>query len=90
MDINSNNFFHYLQFVQHYFLGTFSCHNFVLLLFHSCNKILLKFCFVLVILLLLFHDLNLRLGLPLFSFWFLKSHKFGFFVPIIICEGEIE
>ncbi len=49
-------------------------------LFHFCNNILLNSCFTLVVFLFFsFHDLDLGLSLPLFSFWFGKSCKVGCF-----------
>ncbi len=63
----------------------FSCHNFILFLFHSCNKILLDFCFAYEVFLFLFFsfcDLDLELGLLMFLSWFRKPYRLGCFVPI--------
>jgi len=60
----------------------FFCHNFVLFLLFFCNKILLNFCFACVVFLflfVLFHNLDLNIGLPLFLFWFKKSCRFDCF-----------
>jgi hypothetical protein len=60
--------------------GYVSYHNFVMLLFHFCNKIMLNFCLAFVVFLFLFflfHNLDLVLGLPLFSSWFKKSCRLG-------------
>ncbi len=50
-------------------------------LFHSCNNLLNSYftIFVFLFLFFLFHDLYLGLSMPLFSFWFKKSHGLGCF-----------
>jgi hypothetical protein len=70
MGTNKSKIPHYLLICSTPFLGMFSYHNFVL--FILCNKILLDSSYahvVFLFLFFLFHDLNLELGLPLFSFW---------------------
>ncbi len=51
--------------------NTFSCHSLVLFSFLPYNKVLLDFYFahVFFFLFFLFHDLDLELGLSLFSSW---------------------
>jgi len=71
------------------FVPVIICHSLVLFLFHSCNKILLGFCFAHVVFSFLFfsfHDLNLELDMFMLSFWFRKSYRLSCFVPIIVCH----
>ncbi len=68
--INRGRIPHYLFKNSTSILGMFFCHKFVPLFI--CNKILLDYFFTHVVFLFFFflsHDLNLELGLPLFSFW---------------------
>jgi hypothetical protein len=37
----------------------------------------------------LFHNLNLEISLPLFSFWFKKSYKFGHFHACDKIHGKL-
>ncbi len=72
----------YLGCFKHQFWVHCFCHNLILFLFHSYNKILLDFCFthvVFMFLFFLFHDLDLELGLHVLLFWFRKYCKLGYF-----------
>ncbi len=85
MNINKSKISHYLQYVQHQFWVHFYCHNLVLLLFCSYNKILLDFCFTHIMFFFLFFYLGLELKMSLFSFWFKKSYRLGCFC---VCDSD--
>ncbi len=68
-------------------MNTFSCHSLVIYFIFPCNKILLDFYFLSVMFLFLFflfHNLDLELGLPLFSSWLKIPINLFVFMLVII------
>jgi len=80
MGINRDKIPYYFWFIQHKFWVCFLVIVLFCFLFLLCIQILLDSYFTHVMFLflfVLFHNLNLEIVLPMFSFWFKKSYKFG-------------